>query len=125
MSLARIRYLQSRLAEKYGEVGVVAGRYLEAGFHVRLMHPTRLGPVHIFAQRGSDRLVIEVVKDPGKVSPAILERVAKKAELLRSKPILVLYSDGPKLDDEARAKAEELGVKVRRIRVTKPRIAVS
>ena len=125
MSIARVRYERARLEERYGEVGVVAGRYLEAGYHVRLFHPTRYGQVHVLAYKGSIRLVIEVIKEASTVGAEVVERVAKKAELLRAKPILILYGNGPRLSEEARSRAKEMGVKVRRLRARKPPIAVS
>jgi len=82
MSLAKIRFVQKALIEKYGNVGIVASRYLEAGFSVRVNHPTHLG----------------------------------SAKLVRAKPILVLYGNGPKLSDELFRFCKERGVKIRRIR---------
>ncbi len=116
MALARIRELQKYLVKKYGVIGAVAGRYVEAGLHVQLMHPTRYGPAHVIATGAGQRVVVEVVYGVDKVGPEVVETLLKKAELLRAKPVLVLYGAGPRLTDEARALVEERGVKVRRLR---------
>lgn len=116
MATARQRFLSRVLIRKYGEVGVVASRYLEAGYAVRVMHPTRYGPVHVFAQRGGERLVIEVFKESREVGQSDVEPLLKKAELLRSRPVLVLYGDGPRLGDGLYRELRERGVKIRRIR---------
>jgi len=78
--------------------------------------PTRYGPAHIIASGNNQRLVVEVVEGVAKVGPEVVDRLLKKAELLRAKPVLVLYGDGPKLTEEARALVQERGVKVRRLR---------
>jgi len=116
MALARVRALQKRLIRKYGVVGAVAGRYVEAGLHVQVMHPTRYGPAHIIATGGGQRLVVEVVEGVSSVGPEVVETLYDKATLLRAKPVLVLYGIGPKLSNEARALAHKLGIKVRRLR---------
>ncbi|RLE60378.1 MAG: hypothetical protein DRJ35_03445 [Thermoprotei archaeon] len=116
MVLNRIRFVQKRLIRRYKEIGIVASQYLEAGLSVRVNHPTRLGPVHVFAQGSGQRLVIEVYKDNRPAGTEVVERVMEKAKLLRSKPILVLYGNAGNLTSDAFEKAKELGVKVRRIR---------
>ena len=115
MTLAKIRFLQRKLTEKYGEIGVVASRYVEAGLHVQLMHPTRYGPAHIIATGHGQRIVVEVVKDPGLVPAEVVKNLSEKARLLRARPILVLYGHGPKLNDEVRGLIAELGVKVKQV----------
>ncbi len=116
MSLARIRLLQRILKEKYGIVGEVAARYVEAGYHVRLMHPTRYGPIHIVVTGNKDRMAIEVFSDPKPVPIEVVKTLIEKAKLVKARPILVLYSDGPKLTDEVYKFCKENGVKIRRIR---------
>ncbi len=115
MTTARERYLQRILEERYGIVGRVAARYVGAGLHVRLMHPTRYGPVHIFAIGAGQRLVIEVCDKPGKVTEETINTLVNKAKLLRSKPVLVLYGKDVLLPEDLFKKAREMGVKVRRI----------
>ncbi len=116
MSLAKIRFVQKALMEKYGSIGIVASRYLEAGFSVRVNHPTRLGPVHIIASGNGMRLAIEVFSEPRDVPRDVVEKLIEKAKLVRAKPILVLYGNGPKLSDELYRFCREHGIKVRRIR---------
>lgn len=116
MSLAKIRFVQKALIEKYGNVGIVASRYLEAGFSVRVNHSTRLGPIHIIAGGNGMRLAIEVFSEPREVPRDVIEKLVEKAKLVRAKPILVLYGNGPKLSDELFKFCKERGVKIRRIR---------
>ncbi len=116
MGLARIRLLQRVLREKYGIYGEVAARYVEAGAHVRLMHPTRYGPIHILVYKDGEKYVIEVFKASTMVPRETVEALKKKADLVRAKPILVLYGDGPKLTDDIYKLCKELGIKIRRIR---------
>ena len=116
MSLAKIRFVQKALIEKYGHIGIVASRYLEAGFSVRVNHPTRFGPIHIVASGNGMRLAIEVFSEPREVPQDILEKLIEKAKLVRAKPVLVLYGNGPKLGNEIFKFCKEHGIKVRRMR---------
>lgn len=116
MATARQRFLARVLVRKYGEVGAVAARYVEAGYAVRVMHPTRYGPAHVIAQRGGEKLIIEVFKEPRPLEMRDVEPLLKKAELLRGRPVLVLYGDGPRLSNELFQELRGRGVKVRRIR---------
>ncbi|RLE86199.1 MAG: hypothetical protein DRJ96_02080 [Thermoprotei archaeon] len=111
----RMRFEQRKLRKRYGVVGLVAGRYLEAGYHVRLMHPTRYGPAHIVVQGRGEKFVIEVVHEPGALREEVVEGLLKKAELLGARPILAVYGRGVKLGD-LRKKLEERGVKVKYVR---------
>ncbi len=116
MSLARIVFMQKKLSKKFGVVGKVAGRYLEAGFSVHIGFETPEGRVDIVAKKEGQVLAIDVVDGAVKIEPETVEVVAKKARSINAKPVLVLYGAGPKLTDEAKAKAKELGVQLRRIR---------
>ncbi len=115
-ALARIRMLQRVLRDKYGIVGEVAARYLEAGARVRVMHPTRLGPIHVLVYKDGGRLAIEVFAESKPVPKEVVRNLVEKAKLVQAKPILVLYGDGPKLSDEVYSMCKELGVKIRRVR---------
>ena len=116
MSLARIRFIQKSLIEKYGILGHVASRYLEAGLSVRVLHPTRYGPIHIVVNGNNTRLAIEVFAESREVPREVVERIVEKAKLIKAKPVLILYGDGPKLTDEVFDLCRKYGVKVRRIR---------
>ncbi len=119
MASSRAIYLQKRYKERYGSIGVVAGRYLEAGYSVEIMHPTRYGPIHIIA-RGNNRIMaIEVIDKHEKVSIDDVQRLINKSKLVNAKPILILYSDGPTISDDVYTFCRENGVKVRRMRVGK------
>ena len=115
MKLARIRYRQRLLRERYGIIGVVAGRYLEAGFHVRLMHPTRHGPVHILALKGDRKFVIEVAATR-RVDDEVLIKLVDKAKSLGGEPVLILYGKSPRVSGDLANKLRELGVRLRIVR---------
>lgn len=110
MATPRQIHLARLLEEKYGIVGKVAGRYVTAGLHVTMMHPTRYGPVHFVVQGNGLKLAVEVVHEGDALRAA--ELLKKKAELLKAKPVLVLYGE---VRADAR-KIAEMGVKVRRVR---------
>lgn len=116
MVLARIRYISKQMAKKYGVIGRVASRYLEAGLSVRLNHPTRLGNAHIVAQGNGQRLVVEVYSSSKPADAAVVARVAEKARLLRARPVLVLYGKRASITPEALSEARKLQVKVKRVR---------
>ena len=116
MSLARIRSMQKKLIRRYREIGIVASRYVEAGLHVRVMHPTRYGHIHVLATGNRQRLAIDVYKNAGEVDEEFVNRLVEKARLLKAKPILILYGDGPRISGDTYKKLIELGVKVRRIK---------
>ncbi len=116
MVLAPIRFSQKRLIARYGPVGAVAARYLEAGLSVRVYHPTRLGHIHVLAWGHGQRRAVEVYNSPAPPSRELVERVAEKAKLVGATPVLVLYGSTPAPRGEASEAARSLGVKVRRIR---------
>ncbi|AKG38732.1 MAG: hypothetical protein ACPLRJ_01755 [Infirmifilum uzonense] len=118
MTLARVRYLQKQLIKRYGIIGKVASRYLEAGLSVRIRHPTRLGDAHIIVQGNGNRLVVEVYTSPKPLHPRDVQAVAEKAKLLNSKPVIVIYSGGrlkSRVTKEALEEATRLQVKIKRV----------
>ena len=115
MSYTKIRFVSRVLREKFGVIGEVAARYIEAGYSVRVKHPTRHGDIHILANGNGQRLVIEVFDKPGNVPERVVQDLVKKAQLVRGKPILVLYGKGPQLDDNIYRLCKELGIKIRRV----------
>jgi len=116
VTLAEIVFQQRKLEQKYGVEGKVAGRYVEAGFHVRMHVATKHGIVSFVAIKGRERLAIDVVDGKKILSKADLESLKRKAESLSAKPVLVLYGSGPRLNDEARNYARENSIEVKRIR---------
>jgi len=116
MSLARIRMLEKTLVKKYGEIGRVASLYLEAGARVRILHPTRYGPIHILVYKDGDRYAVEVVKERKELSREKIETLIKKAELVKAKPILALYGDLPMLSEDLYRFCREKGVKIKRVK---------
>jgi len=118
LSLAKIRYLQKVLANKYGVKGKAAGIYVEAGYRVNIDFPTKKGIIHIYAIKGSDRVVAEVLWESKKIGTDTVESLAEKAKILNARPVLIIYGEGPILTEEAKSKAEELGILIKRIRRT-------
>ena len=116
MTTAKARHLQKIFEQKYGAIGVVASMYFSAGHSIEFMHPTRHGPVHILARKHGVILAIDVVDAPGFVKLEAVKALLEKAKLLRAKPILALYSDGPKLSDEVYKFCKDNGIRIRRIR---------
>ena len=116
MTLAEIVFQRRKLEQKYGVEGKVAGRYVEAGFHVKMHVTTKHGAVSFVAIKGREKLAVDVVSSKRALSKADLESLRRKAESLSAKPVLVLYGAGPKLDDEARNYARENSIEIRRIR---------
>lgn len=116
LTTSRVKYVVSKLVSKYGVLGVVASRYLMAGLHVEINHPTRYGSVHIVAMGNRQRLAIEVFQKAKEVPKEVIEVLSNKAKLIRAKPVLILYGDGVKLSEEAGKLCMELGVRVKRVR---------
>ena len=116
MSLGRIVFTKKKLSRKFGVVGKVAGRYVEAGFTVHVGFKTAEGEVSFIAKRGGQVYAVDVVNGSVDVGPATVEAIARKAASIKARPVLVLYGSGPRLTDDAKKKAEELGVLIRRVR---------
>lgn len=115
MSLAEIRFIQKKLKEKYGEVGVIAGKYLEAGFSINIKTvKTPRGVIDIVASRGKEKLAIDVYDKSGKLPLNAIEEIYEKAKHIGAKPVLALWGRGVELDENVIKKANELGVKIRR-----------
>ena len=117
MSLARIVFEKRKLESRYGVAGRVAGLYVEAGYSVTMNFPTPNGPVSFVARKSGETLAVDVVAGAVKVGPDVVENLVSKALSIKAKPVLVLYGSGPVLSEEAKAKASEAGVKVRRVRL--------
>lgn len=115
MTTGRIRFLQAALQKRYGLLGKAAARYAGAGLHVRVNHPTRHGPVHVLAVGRGQRLAVEVYSGSAPAGPQLVEQVARKAELLKAKPVLLLYGSSS-IAPQALEIAKQLGVKVKRVR---------
>ena len=115
MTTAQLRHQQKLLSRRHGIVGRVAALYVGAGLHVTLNHPTRHGPVHVVATGNHQRLAIDIYASPKPAGTAAVEAIARKASLLRAKPVLALY--GADIAPEALELAGKLGVKVKRVRL--------
>ncbi|HIP65286.1 MAG TPA: hypothetical protein EYH08_02005 [Pyrodictium sp.] len=116
MSLARIVFLKKKLEKKYGAIGKVAGRYVEAGYTVNIGFQTAKGSIDIVAKKEGQILAIDVITESVKVGTDVIEKLKEKAASINAKPVLVLYGSGPQLQKEALKRAEELGVEIRRVR---------
>ncbi len=117
MRLAKVEFLKKKLAKRYGIIGRVAGRYVEAGYSVEISHNTKSGVIDVVARKGGSILAITVIHGSVKVSPSHVEGAARRAKHLGAKPVLVLYGRGPKVTQEAVDKAAELGVELKRVRM--------
>ena len=115
MATARQKYISRVLARKYGLVGRVAGRYVEAGYSVELFHPTRLGPLHILAHKGNGIIAIEVF-NKGLVTLDAVKSLHEKSKLVKARPVVLLYGNSVGLSSEAESYCRENGVKIRRLR---------
>jgi len=113
---SKTRYIQRVLEKKYGVLGKVAGRYLEAGFSVEMYHPTRYGPIHFIARGGGMKLAVEVVEKPGFVDVDVVKRLLEKAKLVSARPVLVLYSSKSRFSDDVYRFCKENNIKVRRVK---------
>jgi len=113
MVTPRQAYLASKLVEKYGVIGRVASRYLTAGYSVRILHPTRYGPVHVVALKHGTTLAIDIAT--GSVSVEIAKNILEKSKLLRAKPILVIYGRSVVVPEDVKTFCDENGIKLRRI----------
>ena len=116
MATAKQVYLAKKLEEKYGAIGSVAGRYLEAGLSIEINHPTRYGPIHIVARGGKSIYAIEVVDKPEKLSLDVVRNLVEKAKTIKAKPILVLYSNAVSISDEIYKFCIDNGVKIKLFR---------
>lgn len=115
MSLAEIRFIQKKLKGRYGEIGVVAGKYLEAGFSVNVRGiKTPKGIIDVVAIKGGEKLAIDVYLKPGKLPVEAIENIYEKAKHIGAKPVLALWGRGVKVAEEVLKKAQVLGVKIRR-----------
>ena len=116
MTLAEIVFQQKKLEQKYGVEGKVAGRYVEAGFHVRMNVNTKHGRVSFVAIKGGEKLAVDVVSGKKVVGREELEAIKRKAESLGARPVLVLYGSGVVLGDDAKEFVRENNVAVKRVR---------
>jgi predicted RecB family endonuclease len=112
----RTAYLRKRLRRRYGVLGIVAGRYLEAGYSVELGHKTSKSLIDIVARKEGGALAITVVSGPSRITGSLVREAAEKAGLIRARPILVLYGRGHRIEEDALEEARKLGVVFRRIR---------
>lgn len=116
MVSSKIKHLQKIYEEKYGVMGKVASRYLNAGYSVTFNHPTRYGLIPVVVYGKGLRIAIEVIEKSGYIDINIVKNLIEKAKLLKAKPMLILCSDGPRLSDEIRKLCKDNGVKIRRIK---------
>jgi len=116
LGLARIVFLKKKLEKKYGIIGKVAGRYIEAGYTVNIGFQTAKGDIDVVAKKENRILAIDVISESVKVDVNVIEKLKEKAASINAKPILVLYGAGPQLQKEALKRAEELGVEIKRVR---------
>ncbi|MEM1896997.1 MAG: hypothetical protein QXG46_05400 [Ignisphaera sp.] len=117
MTSAKIRYIQNIYEKKYGRLGKIASRYIGAGYSVEFNHPTRYGSVSLLVRGKGSVMAIEVVDSNEKVDAEKVKVFIEKAKLLKAKPVLILYSASPKLNDDVMKLCRDNGVKIRRIKL--------
>jgi len=113
VATARARYVVRRL-KKYGIVGIVAGRYIEAGYSVELSHKTRLGNIDILVRSRGEVYAVEVLHR-GIYTVDQAKLLQEKAKLVGARPVLILYGRQPRLTAEALSYCSSNGIKVRRV----------
>lgn len=116
MTTAREAFEAKKLAQKYGVVGKVAGRYREAGYQVDVDTIDEDAPYNFTAYKKGEKLAVKVVYKSGPVEDSVVEKLAGDAGEKGYKPILVLYGAGPKVSESVLSKAKELGVSIKRVR---------
>lgn len=114
MVTARAKYVIRQLKRKYGIVGVVASRYIEAGYSVELFHKTRLGNIDILVRGRGEVYAIEILHR-GTYTVDHVKLLQEKAKLVRARPVLVLYGRQPRLTAEASSYCSSNNIKVKRI----------
>ncbi|NOZ31102.1 MAG: hypothetical protein GXO68_04040 [Crenarchaeota archaeon] len=116
MTTAREAFEAKKLAQKYGVVGKVAGRYREAGYKVDVVTTDEEAGYNFTAYKKGEKLAVKVFHKSGQVPVEVVEKLASEAKEQEYKPILVLYGAGPKLSESVLSRAGELGVSIRRVR---------
>jgi len=93
----------------------VARNYEKAGYKVKTRTQNKSGERDVTAQRGKEKLMIEVKhrNKPGKIPSNEIEKIAKKAKYSKAKPVMVL-SGKAELTSNARKLANKLGVRVKK-----------
>ncbi len=114
MTTAREAFEAKKLAQRYGVVGKVAGRYREAGYQVEVAAADEESPVNFTAYKKGEKLAVKVVWRSGPVALEVVDSLAEAAE--GAKPVLVLYGAGPKATGALLERAREKGVSIRRVR---------
>ncbi len=116
MTTAREAFEAKKLAQKYGVIGKVAGRYVTAGYSVDVVTTDENAPINFTAVKKGERLAVKVFSKSGHVPVDVVSSLAAKAKESGYKPVLVLYGAGPKVTDELLGKIRDEGVSVRRVR---------
>jgi hypothetical protein len=116
MATNRARYLSNLYKRKYGAIGEVASKYIEAGYSVEFMYPTRYGAIHIVARGNNQVFAIEVFDKPSTISIDVVNSLLEKSKLIKAKPILAIYSNDPRLTDDVYRFCVENGIKIKRVK---------
>ncbi len=116
MTTAREAFEAKKLAQKYGVIGKVAGRYVTAGYSVDVVTTDSTAPYHFTAVKKGEKLAVRVYEKSGRVPTSVVLELAEKAKSDGYKPILVLYGSGPKVTDEVVTVARDNNVVIRRVR---------
>lgn len=116
MVTAKARFISKLLRRKYGVIGIVASRYVSAGYGVKFN--IRSGEIlfDIIALKGNEKLALKVFSWNIVLKTEDINRIINAAKSIGAKPVVILYGKGPKLSDELISKLDELEIGIRRIR---------
>ena len=116
MTTSREAFEAKKLAQKYGIIGRVAGRYVTAGYDVDVVTTDSSAPYHFTAVKRGEKLAVRVYEKSGHVPVDIIDLLADKAKTEGYRPVLILYGAGPRITEEIISRARESGVTIRRVR---------
>jgi len=116
MVTAKARFISKLFRERYGVIGVVAGRYVSAGYGVKFN--IRSGEVvfDIVALKENEKLAIKVYNGRVVLEIEDVNKIIDAAKNVNAKPVIILYGRGPKVSDELINKLDEIEISIRRIR---------
>lgn len=94
----------------------VCRNYKKAGFKVKLRKKTSVGEIDVLARRKNQKVAVEVKHGNKKryITSKDVEKIAKKANAVKAKPVLVL-SGRAKITSTGRREAKNKNVRIRKI----------
>jgi len=116
MATAKARFISKLFKKRYGVIGIVAGRYVSAGYGVKFN--IRSGEIvfDIIALKENEKLAIKVYNGKATLKIDDVNKIVNAAKNINAKPVIILYGKGPKVSDELINKLDEIEISIRRIR---------